>query len=228
MIFHFVYETKIETPSGVSFYYGKHSTNDLNDSYVGSGKYIADVKKKILKLKRSGKTIDDYKFTRKILRTFDSESEALEYEQIVISNRINDNDCVNMAIGGLGGQKGISRSPKTIAKMKAAKSGKNHPLYGVSPSKETIQKMVASRAARKAVPWDSPHVKSNPHSMKAWTLCDKIYCIWKETELKYSKLKRECIRRGLDIDETVNLGGMIDWFKRGNNPHDFELPRLCD
>lgn len=222
MIFHTVYEIKISTPSGVKFYYGKHSTDDINDSYMGSGNYVRAVKRKI------SKSIEEYKLEKTILKVFDSEAESFDYEKKLISEKISDSSCVNMAIGGLGGQKGVKRSSETIKRMKLAKSGVNHPLFGTKRSNKTNERCRQTWKSKNLVPWKNSQVINNPIAMKTWSLCDKIYCIWKENELKYTKtkLKAECFNRNIEISKSADLDGMVKWFRRGNNPQDFVLPTL--
>jgi hypothetical protein len=60
------------TDSKGNFYIGKHTTNNLNDGYMGSGEWIKDAKKK-------GK-----KLTKEILKHFNTEKEACLYEEKII------------------------------------------------------------------------------------------------------------------------------------------------
>ena len=72
-------------------YIGKHSTNDINDNYMGSGKYI---KKAIVKYGIQN-------FIKEILFIFNEETEAYVMEkQIVNENFIKRKDVYNAIIGG--------------------------------------------------------------------------------------------------------------------------------
>lgn len=90
--YHFVYKTT-DTRNG-NFYIGIHSTYNLNDGYIGSGKRIRNIK---------------YRYGKDILKC-----EILEYlpdrqtlkkreEEIVNSKLLEEKKCMNLRIGGEGG-----------------------------------------------------------------------------------------------------------------------------
>lgn len=88
---HILYKTT-NTISG-KFYIGVHTTEDLNDGYLGSGKQIRDA------IKKYGKDV----FVREILSTFESLDEAFQAEaSIVDQDFINRKDTYNMTLGGGG------------------------------------------------------------------------------------------------------------------------------
>lgn len=73
------------------FYYGIHSTNEINDGYLGSGRHLSIDKKKYGK---------DF-FKKDILKFFNSREEASEYEKnIVTEELVRNNNCYNIKIGG--------------------------------------------------------------------------------------------------------------------------------
>lgn len=75
------------------FYYGVHSTNNLNDNYMGSGSR--------LKLAYQKYGIENFK--KEILKFFDTRKEALEYEALVVNeNLVQDDNCYNLIKGGYG------------------------------------------------------------------------------------------------------------------------------
>ena len=85
-------------------YIGKHSTNDINDGYLGSGKV----------LKRAIKKYGKENFEREILLETQDEAQAYRMEDVYITLEIiNDPMYYNIAGGGNG-----------------AGSGEKHPLYG--------------------------------------------------------------------------------------------------
>lgn len=90
--YHFIYKTT-DTRNG-KYYIGMHSTDNLNDGYVGSGNRIRKIKyrygKEILKLE-----ILEFLPNRKLL----SDREA----EIVNSELLNNNMCMNLHFGGEGG-----------------------------------------------------------------------------------------------------------------------------
>lgn len=73
------------------FYYGVHSTNDLNDGYMGSG----------TKLHTAFKKYGIENFTKEILLFFDNTEEAYEYEEKMVNEEmVKSKDCYNVQLGG--------------------------------------------------------------------------------------------------------------------------------
>lgn len=90
--YHYIYKT-IDTRNG-NFYIGMHSTDDLNDGYVGSGTRL---KKLIYKY---GKDI----FSMEILEFLpDRESLKKREAEIVNSDLLLEDKCMNLKVGGEGG-----------------------------------------------------------------------------------------------------------------------------
>lgn len=71
-MFHCNYLTIVKTPKSKYYYVGKHSTSKLDDGYYGSGVII----KKICKR---------YPHKTRILEVFNSEVEAYQAEEILVS-----------------------------------------------------------------------------------------------------------------------------------------------
>jgi hypothetical protein len=85
-------------------YIGKHSTSDLNDSYLGSG----------LHLTRAINTHGKENFRKEILFVFNTEEEAFKKElELVNETFVSRDDTYNLMLGGHG-----------------APSGENHPMFG--------------------------------------------------------------------------------------------------
>lgn len=73
------------------YYYGIHSTNDLDDGYMGSGS----------RLKRAMQKYGKENFQKEILKFFDSREIASKYEEEVVNeNCITDASCYNLKRGG--------------------------------------------------------------------------------------------------------------------------------
>ena len=90
--YHYIYKTT-NVLSG-RYYVGMHSTNDLNDGYIGSGTYL---KRSINKY-----GVDSHKF--EILEFFESREElALREKELVTLQEIAKEQCMNLKVGGLGG-----------------------------------------------------------------------------------------------------------------------------
>ena len=91
-MYHFLY--CIENLINGKIYVGKHSTIDLDDGYMGSGK----------RLKRAIKKHGVENFRKHILIECDSSEEALEFERIIVNEDfVNDENTYNIALGGSGG-----------------------------------------------------------------------------------------------------------------------------
>ena len=115
-------------------YTGKHSTNDLDDGYLGSG----------LLINRAIKKHGEENFIRRIIGHYETAAEALVAERNVVTDEYcARDDTYNIAIGGLGGalvpctdeitakrfatrkRNGTNRhSKETIAKMSQTHKGK--------------------------------------------------------------------------------------------------------
>lgn len=140
---HIVYETTCQLTG--RFYVGRHSTNDINDGYLGSGKI----------LKRSISKYGAETHVRIILRVFETLQESVDAERDEVSKvLLIDPLCMNIIPGGQGGHNGIisdearkrmgnkrSRMKHTEeTKAKMSKSRKN--LLAIKPmSNETKAKL---------------------------------------------------------------------------------------
>lgn len=123
--YHFVYITRrINSPY---YYYGVHSTDNLEDGYIGSGYHLKNA------VNKYGKE----NFSREILKFFDSHEEALKYENKIITKEIlNDKYCYNIQPGGKGTKEEHLLSTKEKMSIKAK---------GRKLSREQINKIVETR-----------------------------------------------------------------------------------
>lgn len=91
MKFHYVYQ--IENVLNGHIYVGKHSTDDISDGYMGSGRRISSA-------------ISKYgleNFRKTILKEFCSEEEALEFEASIVTEEfLARTDVYNLNVGGSG------------------------------------------------------------------------------------------------------------------------------
>jgi len=102
--YHFLYKTTNLLNS--KFYVGMHSTNKLNDGYLGSGK----------RLKRSIKKYGKENFKLEILEFFDSRELLVEREkQLVNEDLLKDDNCMNLKPGGYGGVCNVDHLNKWIS-----------------------------------------------------------------------------------------------------------------
>ena len=87
--YHYFY--KITNTINNHFYYGIHSTNDLNDGYMGSGS----------RLKMAIKKYGIENFNKEIIKFFNNREELAKYEaEIVTESLVYDPNCYNMVVGG--------------------------------------------------------------------------------------------------------------------------------
>lgn len=87
--YHYFY--KITNTVNGKFYYGIHSTDDLEDGYLGSG----------IKIRKAVAKYGAENFTKEILKFFTTREEASLYEsKIVNATILNDPACYNLRTGG--------------------------------------------------------------------------------------------------------------------------------
>jgi hypothetical protein len=129
---HFIYKT-IHASSG-KYYIGRHSTTDINDGYLGSGKWVKSIKNKSI-------------LSRIIIQVTDTYEDLLVAEEFHINNNIGKEGCMNWTNGSHGFGTGIynptiinggghntPHTEETKLKIGRANKGKlagnAHPLYG--------------------------------------------------------------------------------------------------
>jgi group I intron endonuclease len=98
------------------YYIGKHTTDVLEDGYLGSGVYLARA------INKYGKD----NFTRDILFIYDNEIEmTLKEKELVTEELINSGQVYNIALGGQGGNLGPIVNQKISVNTSKALTGKN-------------------------------------------------------------------------------------------------------
>lgn len=129
------------------YYYGQHITNNINDSYAGSGRKVCDYYKKYDK-------IEGVTYVKEILHFYNDTDELNQAEYDLIGDKYKtDKLCLNLRAGGM--QSGRSEETKKLVseklkgrifseeskqKMSDAQMGnKNH--LGYKNSEESKQKM---------------------------------------------------------------------------------------
>lgn len=132
-MYHYFY--KITNLINNHFYYGIHSTNNLDDGYMGSGH----------RLHRAYKKYGQTNFIKEILKYFDTRGEALDYEEEIVNEELlKDYNCYNEVLGG-GGIRAVGLFPVrhsiTGEQIMMTKddprylSGEYHTLsYGLTPA----------------------------------------------------------------------------------------------
>lgn len=116
--YHFTYNTT--NIINKRYYLGMHSTNNLNDNYVGSGKRLWH------EIRKYGKE----NFKLKILNYYNSREELINAEKVLITeNDLNNNNCLNLKLGGRGGFNLEDIKKGNIAGNKAFKEKLKDPVY---------------------------------------------------------------------------------------------------
>ncbi len=105
---HFIYKT---THKNGKYYVGRHSTNNINDGYIGSGNWPRSIKNK-----------NDV--TREILEYADDTSSLLTLEQRYLSENVGKPNCMNVATDSIGWTS--ENNPMKNTEIVATLSGDNH------------------------------------------------------------------------------------------------------
>lgn len=106
---HFIYKT---IHKNGKYYIGRHSTDNLDDGYLGSGRWVRQIK-------------DKTNLTREVLEYANTIEELIELEDRYLAEHYNKPDCMNMSNKGTGwavGEANPMNNPKTKEKL----SGDNH------------------------------------------------------------------------------------------------------
>ena len=132
------------------YYYGVHSTNNVMDSYIGSGSKLREA------LRQYGRAA----FSCHILAIYTVRHEAYAHEREIVNELlVADPMCYNVALGGnMSSEDTLKRkslslrghtvSLETRAKISAANKGKAGCRRGVTLSEETRRKISETRKAR--------------------------------------------------------------------------------
>ena len=178
------------------WYIGFHSTLDINDRYLGSGKIL---KKAIKKYGRES-------FTKELLYVYNDKTEALNKEKEIVNNLIvEDDESYNLKIGGEGGWDHIITMIKKDIKFK-----KN--LY--SKVSETIKKLYKEGKIKSN--WDE-YNRSKPFKGKTHSKESKK----KISKNNKSKLQEEEIKRRMEDfnNEDKSYGYISRLSKKWNISH---------
>lgn len=118
------YFYKITNLINSHYYFGVHSTDNLEDGYMGSG----------MRLHQAYKKYGIENFKKDIIKYFDSSQEAYDYEaEIVNETLVKDVECYNIHKGGSGGLSGNATYIFT-KKLVVKRKGESH--FYVIPAEE--------------------------------------------------------------------------------------------
>ena len=177
--YHFIYQTK-NNVNGM-LYIGRHSTDNILDGYIGSGKLL------LRGIRKYGKD----NFSTEVLCFFDTLNELIEEEKFIVNEDwCSKSNSYNIVCGGSnpimhgednpswrGGVKyikkgwadvsgdknpmfGKTHSAEAIDKIKLANIGKPNKYKGVKFSKEKRDSLISCQKTRKAISFYGFHFKS--------------------------------------------------------------------
>jgi DNA polymerase III gamma/tau subunit len=119
---HFIYKT---THKNSKYYIGRHSTTDLNDGYIGSGRWVRQIKKK-------------ENLNREILEFVETYEQLIEKENEYLAEHYGKPNCMNMSNTSTGwaiGKANPMNNPESAAKI----SGENHWLKKTPERKDEFR-----------------------------------------------------------------------------------------
>lgn len=134
-LYHFIY--KMTNLINQKYYIGMHSTNNLNDGYIGSG----------TNLRRSIKKYGKFNFKFEIIE-FHSNRKSLKKreKELVNEDTLKDKKCLNLQIGGGGGFCGKKHKKKFLENAKKTqftkdnnKEGPKHFLHKLHNDEEWLK-----------------------------------------------------------------------------------------
>lgn len=139
-MYHFVYTT-VNLINNKQ-YIGVHSTDNIDDGYLGSGKLL------IRAIRKYG--ADNFKVINRVF--FEYKEEAFIFERKIVNEQIvNDPNYYNLKQGGKGGkEKGHKCSDNLKKYISEINSGEGNFMYGKSHSDETKSKISKKRKGQRA------------------------------------------------------------------------------
>lgn len=114
MIYYTVYRTTCLLNE--KYYVGAHKTRDLNDGYLGSGKYLKNA------IKKHGVS----SFKKEIIATLETEREMYDLERRLVAKCLGDPLSYNLRDGGAGGWTYVNESVNTPEKKRRSSLGRQH------------------------------------------------------------------------------------------------------
>ena len=172
------------------FYFGQHTTDNLNDGYKGSGKKINDYYKKHSK-----------EYIKEIISYHNSQEELNQAEYDIIKEWLGNPMCLNLCKGGNSvwniGKPCTEEMKKHLSEMNKGQKPWNmglpteqQPMYGKHRSEETKRKI--SEANKGQIPWTKGKSPSEETRQKQRDVMKgrKPFClgkhrVWNENHTSY-------------------------------------------
>ena len=153
-IIHYTYKS---VHTNGKYYVGRHSTKNLNDGYMGSGKWPISVK-------------DRHNLCKEVLTLCDSFETLLEEEQKLLNTHIGKPNCMNFNNHSTGFATGLL-NPANFPSEKVRKSkcrGPLAPMFGKTHSDSTKLKMSEDRKSKPTWNKGLSGIKTSDKGQSAW------------------------------------------------------------
>jgi len=137
---HFIYKTS--HPNG-KYYIGRHSTDNENDGYIGSGRWPSSIKDKSI-------------LTREILEYFSDQQSLIEAEDRYLAEHFGKLNCMNMSNRGTGAPVGDS-NPMKRSEVKEKFKGDNHWTHTQPEKREQIRDLQIEKYKKGIHVWSKDH-----------------------------------------------------------------------
>jgi len=181
MVYHIFYKTTNNVNG--KFYYGVHSTNKLEDGYIGSGKLLMRA------VKKYGKE----NFKREVLAVFDTKEEAFLIEKTVVTKElVNDGDCYNVKIGGQSGHStfktAVSRVENSVKEKyvtQKKKAGDRSEAQKLSAERHSIRQKGLTPHNKKEIILFGVSYSSVTQAIKEQGLSTSHYYFMKKSDLQF-------------------------------------------
>ena len=134
------------------YYVGRHSTTNVDDNYMGSGKWVSSIS-------------DRNNLQKTIIEFYDNHDDLISAESILIESNISNPDCMNFNNNAVGFASG-SLNPACSDEQRMRQSERlkqNHPMQGKRHTVESRQKMSESRKGKST--WNSGLTKETSESV---------------------------------------------------------------
>lgn len=185
--------TEIISKDSYFVYFGKHTSKNVNNTYLGSGVFVKSAKKN-----------PSVKFVKHILSIQPSMELNAEFEELLVSKaKEKFSNCVNIAKGGIGGNL-MPVHPMKGRKNPASEKSKIERSIYMKEKFKTQEHWCKNKPAlhkrSSKIPWDKEV---------------ELYELWiSEGMPKYWKFRNAAIRKGYP---EVYYNGMVDSFVRKYN-----------